>query len=160
MGTAPIIGFNYGANNKKELQNIFKKSLRIIGGVGIFLLIFSELLARPLSMIFVSYNEALLDMTIRGFRIYAISFIICGFNIYSSAFFTALNNGIVSLVLSIGRTFVFQLIAVILLPLIFELDGIWLSIIASELLALLTTIIFFIVMNKKYNYYGKLKEDY
>ena len=160
MGTAPIIGFNYGANNKKELQNIFKKSLRIIGGVGIFLLIFSELLARPLSMIFVSYNEALLDMTIRGFRLYAISFIICGFNIYSSAFFTALNNGIVSLVLSIGRTFVFQLIAVILLPLMFELDGIWLSIIASELLALLTTIIFFIVMNKKYNYYGKLKEDY
>lgn len=155
MGTAPIVGFNYGANNKEELQNIFKKSLKIIGVTSLILFGFSEILARPLSMIFVSYNQELLEMTVRGFRIYAISFIICGFNIYSSAFFTALNNGGVSLLLSIGRTFVFQIISVILLPIFLGLDGIWASIIFSELLALIMTILFFILMNKRYGYYAR-----
>ena len=155
MGTAPIVGFNYGANNKEELQNIFKKSLKIIGVTSLLLFGFSEILARPLSMIFVSYNQELLEMTVRGFRIYAISFIICGFNIYSSAFFTALNNGGVSLLLSIGRTFVFQIISVILLPIFLGLDGIWTSIIFSELLALIMTILFFILMNKRYGYYAR-----
>lgn len=155
MGTAPIVGFNYGANNKEELQNIFKKSLKIIGITSLILFGFSEILARPLSMIFVSYNQELLEMTVRGFRIYAISFIICGFNIYSSAFFTALNNGGVSLLLSIGRTFVFQIISVILLPIFLGLEGIWASIIFSELLAIIMTILFFILMNKRYGYYSR-----
>jgi len=159
MGTAPIIGFNYGANNKNELQNIYKKSLKIIGITGIILVGVSELLAKPLSMIFVSYNQELLELTVRGFRIYAISFVICGFNIFSSAFFTALNNGLVSLLLSLGRTFVFQIIAVIIWPLILGIDGIWISIIFSEFLALIATILFFIFMNKRYSYYGKINDD-
>ena len=104
-------------------------------------------------MFFVGYDKVLLDMTIRGFRIFAISFLICGFNIFSSAFFTALNNGLVSLLLSIGRTFIFQIIAVLLLPYYFGLDGIWLSIIMSEFLALIVTIFFFILMRKRYQYY-------
>lgn len=157
MGTAPIIGFNYGAKNKKELQNIFKKSLKIIGISGIVLVGLSELLVRPISLIFVSYNQELLKLTIRGFRIYALSFIICGFNIFSSAFFTALNNGIASLLLSLGRTFVYQILAVIILPLLLGIDGIWSSIIISETLALITTILFFIFMNKKYGYYVRNK---
>lgn len=153
MGTAPIFGFNYGANNTKELKNLFKKSLIVIGCSAIVLVLASELLARPISMFFVGYDKVLLDMTIRGFRIFAISFLICGFNIFSSAFFTALNNGLVSLLLSIGRTFIFQIIAVVLLPYYFGLDGIWLSIIMSELLALIVTIFFFILMRKRYQYY-------
>ena len=153
MGTAPILGFNYGANNTKELKNLFKKSLIVIGCSAIVLVLASELLARPISMFFVGYDKVLLDMTIRGFRIFAISFLICGFNIFSSAFFTALNNGLVSLLLSIGRTFIFQIIAVVLLPYYFGLDGIWLSIIMSELLALIVTIFFFILMRKRYQYY-------
>ena len=153
MGTAPIFGFNYGAKNTKELKNLFKKSLKVIGCSAIILVLTSELLARPISMIFVGYDKVLLDMTIRGFRIFAISFLICGFNIFSSAFFTALNNGLVSLLLSIGRTFIFQIIAVLLLPYYFGLDGIWLSIIMSEFLALLVTIFFFILMRKRYQYY-------
>ena len=153
MGTAPIFGFNYGANNTKELKNLFKKSLIVIGCSAIVLVLASELLARPISMFFVGYDKVLLDMTIRGFRIFAISFLICGFNIFSSAFFTALNNGLVSLLLSIGRTFIFQIIAVLLLPYYFGLDGIWLSIIMSEFLALLVTIFFFILMRKRYQYY-------
>lgn len=153
MGTAPIFGFNYGANNTKELKNLFKKSLIVIGCSAIVLVLTSELLARPISMFFVGYDKVLLDMTIRGFRIFAISFLICGFNIFSSAFFTALNNGLISLLLSIGRTFIFQIIAVVLLPYYFGLDGIWLSIIMSELLALFVTIFFFILMRKRYQYY-------
>lgn len=153
MGTAPIFGFNYGANNTKELKNLFKKSLIVIGCSAIVLVLTSELLARPISMFFVGYDKVLLDMTIRGFRIFAISFLICGFNIFSSAFFTALNNGLISLLLSIGRTFIFQIIAVLLLPYYFGLDGIWLSIIMSELLALFVTIFFFILMRKRYQYY-------
>lgn len=153
MGTAPIFGFNYGANNTNELKNLFKKSLIIIGCSACILVLSSELLAKPISMFFVGYDEELLKMTIRGFRIFAISFLICGFNIFSSAFFTALNNGLVSLLLSIGRTFVFQIIAVLVLPYYFGLDGIWLSIIMSEVLALITTIFFFILMRKRYQYY-------
>ena len=153
MGTAPIFGFNYGAKNTFELKNLFKKSLKVIGCSAIVLVLTSELLARPISMFFVGYDKVLLDMTIRGFRIFAISFLICGFNIFSSAFFTALNNGLVSLLLSIGRTFIFQIIAVLLLPYYFGLDGIWLSIIMSELLALFVTIFFFILMRKRYQYY-------
>ena len=153
MGTAPIFGFNYGAKNTFEFKNLFKKSLKVIGCSAIVLVLASELLARPISMFFVGYDKVLLDMTIRGFRIFAISFLICGFNIFSSAFFTALNNGLVSLLLSIGRTFIFQIIAVVLLPYYFGLDGIWLSIIMSELLALFVTIFFFILMRKRYQYY-------
>ena len=153
MGTAPIFGFNYGAKNTFELKNLFKKSLKVIGCSAIVLVLASELLARPISMFFVGYDKVLLDMTIRGFRIFAISFLICGFNIFSSSFFTALNNGLVSLLLSIGRTFIFQIIAVLLLPYYFGLDGIWLSIIMSEFLALLVTIFFFILMRKRYQYY-------
>jgi Na+-driven multidrug efflux pump len=120
--------------------------------VGISLLVLSELLARPLSMIFVSYNEALLDMTIHGFRIFAISFIICGFNIYSSSFFTALNNGLISAICSFLRTLIFQLIAVIVLPMIMGTDGIWLSVIVAEFMAAFVSIIFMIAKRKKYHY--------
>ena len=153
MGTAPIIGFNYGAKNKEELKNIFKKSMIVIGSLGVALVTLSELLSLPIAKIFVSYDIELLNMTVRGFRIFAISFIICGFNIFASSMFTALNNGIISLLLSIGRTFVFQLIAVYTLPIFFDLDGIWLSIIMSESLALMVTVLFFVLNRKRYGYY-------
>lgn len=153
MGTAPIFGFNYGAQNKEELKNLFKKSLKIIGICSVVLVLVSELLAKPISMIFVGFDMELLNITIRGFRIYSISFIICGFNIFSSALFTALNNGLASLLLSLGRTFLYQIIAVLILPTLLGLDGIWISIIASELLALFTTIFFFVLMRKRYGYY-------
>ena len=153
MGTAPIIGFNYGAQNKNELRNIFKKSIIVIGSLSVILTLMSELLARPISNIFVSYDEYLLDMTIRGFRIYAISFLICGFNIFASSLFTALNNGVISLLISIGRTFLFQILAVLLLPFYFDLDGVWMSIIVSELLSLLVTFLFIVFNRRKYSYY-------
>ncbi len=107
---------------------------------------------RPLSRIFVSYDKGLYEMTVRGLRLFSVSFVIQGINIFGSAFFTALNDGLVSALLSFGRTLVFQVGAVFLLPLALGLDGIWLAVVAAELAALVMTVVFFAVKRKKYGY--------
>ncbi len=152
MGTAPIVSYHYGAGNHKELQNLRKKSLVIIGASSVVMFVLAEILARPLSMIFTGYDKGLLDMTVRGFFIYSFSFLFAGFGIWCSSFFTALNNGPVSAVISFLRTLVFQVGTVLLLPLIWELDGIWLSIVAAELLSIIVGGIFLLALKKKYNY--------
>jgi len=152
IGSAPIVGFNYGAANDAELKNIRKKSTVIIGTGAIFLTLLAELLAMPLSSIFVGYDMELYYMTTRAFMIYSLAFLFSGFNIFGSAFFTALNNGIVSAAISFLRLFVFQALSVLLLPLVFDVDGIWMSIIAAELVSLAVTSLFFIKMKKKYKY--------
>ena len=153
MGVAPIVGFNYGAKNKNELKNILKKSIVVVLTTSVILVVLSEVLAEVLASIFVGYDQELLNMTTRGFRIFALSFLFAGFNIFISSFFTALNNGIVSLVLSLTRTFVFQVIAVLVLSSLLKIDGIWLSIICSELLAIFMSIAFVVIMRRKYEYY-------
>ena len=152
IGSAPIIGFNHGADNREELKGIFKKSLVIMGLFSVAMTVTAELLAAPLSAIFVGYDEALLEMTTRGFRIYILSFLLCGFNIFGSSMFTALNNGLVSAVISFVRTLICQIAAVLLLPLILGLDGIWLSIVAAELAALALTFFCFVRFRGRYHY--------
>ena len=152
ISTAPLIGFNYGADNRKELKNIFRKSLVVIGIFSVVMTAAALLLARPLSLIFVSYDPELLEMTVRGFVIYSLSFLLCGFNIFGSSLFTALNNGLISAVISFVRTLVCQICAVVLLPMIFDLDGIWLAIVAAELGAMLLTVFFIIKFRKRYHY--------
>lgn len=152
IGSAPIIGYHYGAENHGELKNLFKKSLVFIGISGILLTGAAELLAKSLSKIFVGYDAELYALTLRGFRLYSLSFLICGFNIFGSSFFTALNNGTVSATISFMRTLVFQVIIILTLPVLLGVDGIWLSVSAAEILALIVTTIFFITMRKKYKY--------
>lgn len=152
MGTAPVVSYHYGAENYEELQSLRKKSLVIIGISSVIMLAFSELLARPLSLIFASYDEALLSMTVRAFCIYSFSFLFSGYAIWSSSFFTALNNGVVSAIISFLRTLVFQVAAVLVLPLIWGLDGIWLSIVVAELLALILGMAFLVALRKRYRY--------
>lgn len=152
IGIAPIIGYHYGAQNHLELQNLFRKSLILITIFSILLTACAELLSFPLARIFVGYDKALLDMTCNGFRLYAISFIISGFNIFSSGFFTALNNGVISAIISFARTLLFQLGAVIILPLFIGLNGIWLAIVAAEVLALFVSIYFFASKRNVYHY--------
>ena len=152
VGTAPIIGYHHGAGNREELKSIFRKSLTLITGTAVLMLAAAELLARPLSFIYVSYDSALLEMTVRAFRIYSFSFLIMGYNIFGSGFFTALNNGLVSGIISFFRTLVFQIIAVLLLPVFFGIDGIWGSIIFAELLSLLVTAGFWLKNRKRYGY--------
>jgi Na+-driven multidrug efflux pump len=152
IGSAPIIGYNYGADNRKELRNMFRKCLAVIGVFAGAMVAAAMLLARPLSGIFVGYDETLMEMTVRGFLIYALSFLLCGFNIYGSSFFTALNNGLISALISFIRTLICQTAAVLILPMWFELDGIWWSIVAAELIALILTGVFLVVFRKKYHY--------
>ena len=152
IGMAPIVGYNYGAANHDELKNIYKKSLQLIAAFAVLMTVSAQLLAMPLAKFYVGYDAELLAMTERGFRIFAISFLILGFNIFGSAFFTALNNGLISAVLSFFRMFVFQVVAVFLLPVFFGLDGIWSAIVFAELLSLAMTVYFFIKKKKTYHY--------
>lgn len=152
IGSAPIIGYHYGAANHFELQNLFKKSLIMIGISGVVLTALAEIFALPLTRIFVGYDKELLDLTCQGFQLYSISFLVSGFNIFSSGFFTALNNGFVSAAISFLRTLVFQIAAVYLLPYFIGLNGIWLAIVIAELLALVVTLYFFAIKKEEYQY--------
>lgn len=152
VGTAPVIGYHYGAGHHNELKSLLRKSLTIIGTLSIAMVIAAECLARPLSSIFVGYDQALMEMTLHAFLIYSFSFLFAGIAIYGSSFFTALNNGLVSALISFLRTLVFQIAAVILFPLIWGIDGIWMSIVAAELMAVIVTVLFLFGMRKKYHY--------
>ena len=152
FGTAPIIAFHYGAKNTAELQNVLKKSLKILLGAGVTLFGTAFLLSDMLAKIFVGYDAALYAMTARGFRLYAVSYLLAGFNIYGSSFFTALNNGIVSAVISFLRTVVFEVAAIMILPVFFRLDGIWCAITVAETASLLITAVFFFALRKRYHY--------
>ena len=152
IGTAPLIGYNLGAQNRAELKNLFRKSLVVVGVLSLSMFVLGETLARPLSLIFVSYNARILEMTVRGFRIFSFQFLFCGLAIFGSGFFTALNNGLISALISFLRTLVFQIGAVLLLPLVWELDGIWASVIIAEAAAAVLSVIFILANKKKYGY--------
>lgn len=152
VGTSPIVGYHYGAGNTDELKNVFKKSMLFYVIAAAVMTAVSEALATPLAFIFVGYDKALLALAVKALRIFSFSFLISGFNIYASAFFTALNNGVVSAVISTARTLVFQVIAVYVMPLMFGLNGIWGATIAAELLCIILSAVFIITNRKKYEY--------
>lgn len=152
VGTAPVIGFHYGAQNHSELKSLLKKSLVIIGVFSAGMLAAGQALAKPLALMFVGYDQGLLDLTLRGFLIFSFSFLFAGLAIYGSSFFTALNNGLVSALISFLRTLVFQLAAVLIFPLFWEIDGIWFSIVAAEGMAAAVTVLFLLGNRKKYHY--------
>lgn len=152
IGTAPVVGYHDGAKNHAELKSVLRKSLIIIGAFGVAMVAAAQILAWPLAKMFVGYDDNLVDMTISGFRIFALSFVFTGFAIYSSGFFTALNDGLTSALISFLRTLVFQVAAVMILPEIWDLNGIWISIVAAEVMAVLLSVIFLITKRKKYHY--------
>ena len=152
IGSAPIISYHYGASNDSELKNLFQKSLKLIAITGVIMLGLTEMLAAPLTKIFVYYDQDLYHMTLRGFRLYAFMFLVCGINIWGSAFFTALNNGLISALISFLRTLVFEIGAVLILPIYLGIDGIWLSVLVAEVCALIITTIFFVAKRKQYQY--------
>jgi Na+-driven multidrug efflux pump len=150
IGCAPIISYNDGANNREELKGILKKSLIIIGALGLLMVAIGELFAWPLSAIFVGYSDAIMDMTVHGFRLFAICFPFMGYAIFGSNFFTALNDGLTSAVISFLRTLVFQLIAVLTLPLVWGLDGIWISVVVAEFVAATLSGLCIVLKRKRY----------
>ena len=152
VGAAPIISYHFGAGHRSELSSLLKKSLRIIFFFSVSMLALSQILAKPLSHIFVGYDPSLLTLTLRGFQIFSFSFLFAGAAIFGSAFFTALNNGLVSALISFLRTLLFQVAAVLIFPLIWQIDGIWMSVAAAEFLAAAVTALFILAMRKKYQY--------
>ena len=152
VGTSAIIGYHYGAQNRKELQNLLRKSGILIGIFALGMFASSLALSRPLASLFVGYDAALFAMTVHAFGIFAFSFLCSGYAIFGSSFFTALNNGGVSAAISFLRTVVFQAAAVLLFPLFWGVDGIWLSIVAAELMTVIATLCFLAVNRKKYGY--------
>lgn len=152
VGTAPIIGYHYGASNTDELKSLLNKSIKLLGIVAIIMTFLAEILAKPLASIFVSYDKELLGMTINAIRLYSLSYIISWFNIFASSFFTALNNGFISALISFLRTLVFQIVCILILPSILQLNGIWLSVVVAEVLSIFVSIICLIKNRIKYKY--------
>lgn len=152
IGSAPIIGYHYGAGNHVELKSLFRKSLCLITLWNIILTALAILTAQPLAKIFVGYDIGLTELTTRALALYSLSFLFMGYNIFGSAFFTALGNGVVSAAISFLRTLLFQIAAVLILPLLLGIDGIWLAIVVAELFALIITVYFFVKKKDNYHY--------
>lgn len=152
VGVAPIVGYNYGAQNKEQLKNILRKSTVVIFVTAVAMFAASEFLSAPLSRIYVGYDQNLLEITVDAFKIFSFAFLFSGFAIFGSSFFTALNDGLTSALISFFRTLVFQAASVLIFPLIWDLDGIWISIVAADVMAVALTLVFVFAKRKKYGY--------
>lgn len=152
IGCAPIVGFHYGAQNHEELKNLLRISVRLMVSGGVVLTALAFVLASPLAKLFVGYDEGLYALTCHAFRLFSFAFLFAGFNIFASSFFTALNNGLISAVISFLRTLVFQTSSVLLLPLLFDVDGIWYAISVAEICATILSLIFLFAKKNKYHY--------
>ena len=151
IGCAPIVSYHYGAGHHDELKNMLKKSLTLMGITGVALTMLALGLAAPLAKIFVGYDEGLLNLTRHAFSIFSFSFLLSGLNIFASGFFTALNNGLISAVISFARTLVFQAACVLLLPAMFGVDGIWYATLVAEGLTCLLSL--WLIDRKKHFYH-------
>ena len=152
VGSAPIVSFHYGARNHAEVHNLYQKSLRLIAVVSVTLTAASMVIIPYVARIFVGYDVQLLALTSRAFRLYALCFLIKGFNIYASSFFTALGDGVTSALISFLRTFLFQMAALLLLPALWGIDGVWLAVTAAELATLAVTVYMFVTKDQKFHY--------
>lgn len=152
VGSAPVISYHYGAGNKDELKNLFKRSLTIIIVSSVVMTLIAEIIAGYLAGIFVSYDNNLLELTTEAIRIYAVSYLISGVNIFASSFFTALNNGVASAVISFMRMFVFHIVMILLLLVVLGISGIWTAVIAAEVLSVVISVMFLVKNRKKYSY--------
>jgi len=153
VGVAPIVGYHYGAENKDELKNVLNKSSAIMALLGVLMTVIAVTCAKPFSIIFTGSDKELLTLTIRGLRLYSLCFLFCGFNIFASSFFTALSNGAISLLLSFFRTFIFPIVAVFILPVYWEVDGIWIAIVTADVIGLLMSLACLLWRRKRYGYW-------
>lgn len=152
MGSSPLFAYNHGADNRAELKNLFRKSLLLVGGAGLALAVLAILLARPMAQLFVGYNAELTELTQHAFCFFAISYALLGYNIFASGLFTAMNNGLISAVISFLRTFAFQVVAILVLPLLLGTDGVWLAVSAAEICTLFFTVYFIRRYRARYGY--------
>ena len=152
VGTAPVIGYHHGAKNYEELKGLLKRNIMLIGVFSILMFGAGQLLARPFSVLFVGYDKELLQITAHAFMVFSFSFLFSGFAIMGSSFFTALNDGLTSALISFLRTLLFQCLAVLIFPIFWGIEGIWMSIVAAEVMAVLVTVLFLLGKRKRYHY--------
>lgn len=152
VGAAPLISFQYGADNRQEIHNLFKKSMILIFSASAIMFLLAETLSGPISALYVGYDQGLMDLTSRGFLIFSFNFLFAGVAIFSSSLFTALNNGLLSALISFLRTFVFQIGCILVLPIFWEIDGIWFSLVLAEFLTMTVGLILIGLNRKKYHY--------
>jgi len=153
IGSAPVISYHYGAVNHTELKGLLRKSITMIGIFGVGMVVAAELFTVPLAQIFVGYDSSLMELTVSGFRIFAMSFVFMGFAIFGSGFFTALNDGLTSALISFLRTLVFELASILLLPLVWGINGVWMSIVVAEFMAVALMVLLLYIKRKKYHYW-------
>ncbi|MDY5660993.1 MAG: MATE family efflux transporter [Coriobacteriales bacterium] len=151
MGCAPLMSYQHGARNTSEMRSLLAKSLRVVACGGIVMFALAELLAAPLAQIFTGYDAGLFALTVHAFRVYAFALCFMGISMYGSSLFTALGNGLVSALIAFLRTLVFEVGAVLLLPLVMGADGIWYSVIVAELVSFALTIVLLFWLSP---YYG------
>lgn len=152
VGVAPVVGYHHGADHHEELKGLLQRNILVIAVFSVLMFVAGQLLGKPLSLLFVGYDKELLQITSHAFMIFSFSFLFSGFAIMGSSFFTALNDGLTSALISFLRTLVFQCMAVLIFPLFWEIDGIWLSIVAAEIMAVTVTVLFLIGKRKRYHY--------
>ena len=153
VGSAPVISYHFGAQNEEELKSLLKKSAVLVGSFALTMCLTGEVLGRPLSKLYVSYDADLLEMTAHAFAVFSVSFLFSGYAIFASSFFTALNDGLTSALISILRTFLFQITAIIVFPLLWGLDGIWWSIVFADMASVAIGLVFLVLKRKTYRYY-------
>ena len=152
IGNSPIVSYHYGAENTAELHNLFVKNIIVVGFFGFVLFALAEAMSVPMAKFFTGYDPELFELTKRAFRLYSFSILLMGFNMSGSAFFTALNNGFISALISFMRTLVFQVACVLLLPIFWGTDGIWISGIFYEILSAAVVAVCFLKFRKRYGY--------
>lgn len=151
IGSAPIISYHYGAGNKEELKNLLKRSIKLLGITALVLTLSAEVLSKILGSIFVKYDAELLEVTVTAIRLYSISYLISWFNIFASSFFTALNNGPISAIISFMKT-VFEVTMIFVLPTMFGLNGVWLAIVVAHVLSFIISSTLLLYNRKRYGY--------
>lgn len=151
-GISPVISYNYGADNKGNIKKLFNISVKIVVVFSVFMFLIAEVLNRALGMIFASQDTVLLELMVYGFKIIAISVLFTGINVFASGFFTALNNGKVSALISMLRTFVLEAGALILLPELFGIDGVWWALPAAEIISMFVAVWMLVKYKKVYEY--------
>ena len=151
-GVAPMVSYYYGEGNHGKLKKLVGTSFRVIAFISIMTVAASFALTRPLVSVFARPDNPVYDLAVTGNRICTIALCFIGFNIFASGMFTALSNGVVSAVLAFSRSFVFMLAAMIVLPLLFGVNGIWLATPAAELMALALSAFMLRKYRKRYEY--------
>lgn len=125
QGIAPVVSYHFGAENFSELKRLTRAALKTVAGMSLLTFAIAFALARPIALLFAKNSAPVTEMAVRGTYIFAAAFLLMGFNLFASGFFTALNDGKTSAILSLFRTLIFLILPLLILPRLWGVDGVW-----------------------------------